>query len=606
MNTEQVLSSVLRYEKLRQRLKDRPQERKKVEKILKEMASVFDPKSVDLMGNLLESTLLKLYEGINFDVPSDLDLAACVREHNVVFVLNHQSHADYLVFNYILYKKYGFSTLIAGGVNLNIFPIGTLFRKCGCFFIRRSFHNDIVYKLTLEGYLSHLLEQDPKPIEFFFEGGRSRTGRLLPPKFGFFHMLLDVHHQLPVEHKKPLVFIPVSLVHELVPEQRTLAREAGGSRKTPENPLQLVKLYKFLNRNFGTIHLKVGHPIEARKSELVSAMVPTDDMRSYTQEVAFECFRAIGKGMVVTPSALLAIVLLDFPTGAIGWEDLRLHARAILDYCERFRIPIAPSLTEWKWEESLLRVISLFLTEQKIRVVQKDHIQKSFYVIEEDRRLEMLFFKNTIIHHFLVPFFIYLSMQGIIRKEIQDVKQLRQFLLMKRRELKYEFYLPTVKDMYAQAIEVANHALGRTITDLQDCFSMTVEEQQNMLSCVGTLACSFRYIYEAYYVVSLTLKNMGERPFTREEFIKMAKEIFEMEKLHGRFVRFPESFTVDAIRSSFQSFTAYKMILREGDRFRASQMSLTEDALTKYAKDLTDLLMANMKLFHPCPVQVQR
>ena len=101
------------------------------------------------------------------------------KNHNIIFVPNHQSHADYLALNYAFHKDYtDIPVHIAGGINLNIFPIGTMFRKSGCFFIRRSFTNDLNYKNTFEAYLYYLLKQG-FPIEFFFEGGRSRTGKLL-------------------------------------------------------------------------------------------------------------------------------------------------------------------------------------------------------------------------------------------------------------------------------------------------------------------------------------------------------------------------------------------------------------------------------------------
>ena len=115
---------------------------------------------------------------------------------SVVLVPNHQSHADYVEINYKFYKKYNRPLYVAGGDNLNIFPIGKIFRGGGCFFIRRSFQSDIIYKLTMEAYLYALLKQK-QPIEFFFEGGRTRSGKLRPPKFGLYSMLLEAHSHLP-------------------------------------------------------------------------------------------------------------------------------------------------------------------------------------------------------------------------------------------------------------------------------------------------------------------------------------------------------------------------------------------------------------------------
>ena len=119
---------------------------------------------------------------------------------------------------------------MAGGDNLNITGVGGWFRKMGCFFIRRRFPDDAIYKLTLEAYLYHLLREG-RVIEFFFEGGRSRTGKLLPPRFGLYRMLMNAHSELSKVSGKKLAFVPVSIAHEYVPESRSLDRELGGDAR---------------------------------------------------------------------------------------------------------------------------------------------------------------------------------------------------------------------------------------------------------------------------------------------------------------------------------------------------------------------------------------
>ena len=161
---------------------------------------------MDKFLNVLNNTVDRMYEGINLTFAPEVENFKQVVDDNcVVLVPNHQSHADYIALNYAIIKTFGFPVYIAGGINLNIFPIGFLFRNSGCFFIRRSFNNDILYKLTLEAYLYYLLGEG-KPIEFFFEGGRSRSGKLLPPRYGLFTMLMTAHSYLPQKRKKPLNF----------------------------------------------------------------------------------------------------------------------------------------------------------------------------------------------------------------------------------------------------------------------------------------------------------------------------------------------------------------------------------------------------------------
>lgn len=581
--------TVLSYEKLKKKIQGKPAEEKKVLAHLKEIASELNTQAVERVRVLLEASLIKLYDGINFEIPEGMDLLQLVRDNNVIFVLNHQSHADYLIFNYVLFTRYHFSNFIAGGINLNIFPIGKIFRTTGCFFIRRSFQNDILYKLTLEAYLSHLLLNENNPIEFFFEGGRSRTGKLMPPKFGLFQMLLDTHSNL--VKNKPLLFVPVSIVHEHVPEQKALTQELRGSKKVQENIFQLLKLVKFLSRRFGTVHIKLGKPIEKKG--------PFEDLKKTTQELAFECFRSVGKGMVVTPSSILALNLLDDPSGAISFEDIMLRSRPILDYCEKFQIPLPPSLQRDRWEDSLKKALELFIESKKIKKVERKKLEKSFYVIEDNCRIEILYFKNTILHHFLVPFFINSALHNILNGNIKTSYELKNFLLEKRKQLKYEFYLPTLKELFYLGLEILSDCIGRKVDSLQEVFTVTPQELYQIALKVGPFASAFRYIYEGHYIAAMALKHVKTDLFTREEFHKISKEVFEMEILHGRFIRYSESYTLPLMKSSFSYFLNQKLILKKGTKFQVNNPERVDEMILQYARDLTDLLLSNLKVPTP-------
>lgn len=56
--------------------------------------------------------------------------------------------------------------------------------------IRRSFGDDPLYHTVVQSYIDTLL-QNGFNFECFIEGGRSRTGKLLPPKFGILRFILD-------------------------------------------------------------------------------------------------------------------------------------------------------------------------------------------------------------------------------------------------------------------------------------------------------------------------------------------------------------------------------------------------------------------------------
>jgi glycerol-3-phosphate O-acyltransferase len=311
-----VLDIDASYPKLAARLKERPQERARMEKLVSEINGDYSPAMVKTLATMIENTFLKLYDGIQLDMAKGVDLVALRETHHIVLVPNHQSHADYVALSYIIWKNYELPLYVAGGINLNIFPIGALFRKAGAFYIRRSFNADVLYKLTFEAYIFYLIKKNFL-VEFFMEGGRTRTGKLMKPRYGLFQMLLEAHAQIP--DSKPFMFIPVAIAHEFIPEAKAHARELSGGKKVAEKPTQLLKLFKLFNKRLGTIHVRLGEGIE----------VPgyVGEIKRATQELAFECFKAVGRGMPVTPSSLLALVMLDEPSGALTWKQIEEKAQ---------------------------------------------------------------------------------------------------------------------------------------------------------------------------------------------------------------------------------------------------------------------------------------
>jgi glycerol-3-phosphate O-acyltransferase len=162
---------------------------------------------------------------------------AASRSLPIVFLPCHKSHVDYLVVSYVLYSVGIALPHIAAGENLNLWGIGSLLRSNGAFFIKRQFKNDKLYYAVVQAYLRYLLVNGHN-IEFFIEGGRSRTGKLLPPKFGFLKFCLDVVLEKLVED---VLIVPVSIGYDKVIETSSYVNEMLGTPKEKESIAQLIK-----------------------------------------------------------------------------------------------------------------------------------------------------------------------------------------------------------------------------------------------------------------------------------------------------------------------------------------------------------------------------
>ena len=587
--------TILGYPKLAARIESREDSEKERSKALKNLASIkaeFSPAAIKSFQKFLDTMLSKVYDKINFDHGGH-DLKKLVEENNVVLVPNHQSHADYLAINYAFYKTYKMPLYVAGGDNLNIFPIGKLFRKSGCFFIRRSFASDINYKLTLEAYLYYLLKMG-KPIEFFFEGGRSRTGKLLAPRYGLYTMLLDAHREVAKETGKKLVFIPVSIAHEYVPEQKSLANELGGAKKKKESAAQIFALVKVFTYQFGSIHIRLGKPVEVTKEDTEQTL----DLKKYTQDVAFKCFREVGRNMMVTPTSLLALVLLDEPSGAMLWQDIMGKARAILDYCETFNIPCRESLLE-DLDACLGRAMDILIGNKRIDVIGREHQGNLYYSIREECRPEILYFKNTILHHFLLPSIIGQAWVNLFSGGLKTEDELKKFIFEQRSQLKHEFYLPTINEFIVKGLNIVSKTVEREIGNYGDLIQLPHQDLYKIASKIGFFTRALSYIYEAYYVSALALNKLegsSDNGFKAESYYKKFKEIHEQERELGRLIRYSESFSIPLYKSALKYFNHKGYVHNDGGVLTVPDREHLKSYIEKIKKDLNDQLTLNIRV----------
>jgi glycerol-3-phosphate O-acyltransferase len=580
----EVYNAVLSYEKVRSHLETAPDDKDKILKMIDEIKGDYREGVVGAASTFLDKTFLKLYDGVNLNLPENFDIREKQKDYHVVLVPNHQSHADYIALQYILYKHDKIPVYIAAGINLNIFPLGDIFKRCGAFFIRRKM-DDHLYKIAFQGYIYYLLKSN-KVVEFFFEGGRTRTGKLLPPKYGLFSMLLDAHTKF--DDKKSLMFIPVSIAHEMIPEEKAHVKELAGRKKQKEKSSQLFKIFKLFNKKMGTIHVNFGEGIVVDEIK---------DLKVDTQNLAFKCFRAVGKGMPVTPSSLLAMILLDHPAGALTWKQIENGAVDILSYCEYMKIPVTESLCEKEYSQVLKSAMDMFINNKKVEVIQKKKLNQIFYALNDESRSHLLYHKNMILHHFLVAGVINATWFNIFNGNIKNKYGLTKYLLKKRKELKYEFYLPTTKEMISEALKVVEFAVGSKIERLDEALAFPSEKLYKVARSVRRFSTAFSYIYEAYYISAITIKYLDPAAFSEEEFLQVSKELFIMEKEHGRIVQYPESYTVPKLKTTLLYFEKSGVISLDDETglYDVIDVQRVNNSIEKFAKDINDQTAINLK-----------
>lgn len=278
-----------------------------------EIASDYSYGAVRALELFLSWLWARLYDGIEVH---HIDVVTRIApSQGIVYVPTHRSHIDYLLLSYIVHRQGLTPPHIAAGANLNLPLVGPLLRRCGAFFLRRSFKGEPLYAAVFHEYL-HLMLTRGFPLEFFIEGGRSRNGRMLTPKAGILGMTVRSFIR---EHDRPLVFVPVYIGYEKLIEGRSYLRELSGKPKRKESLWAIVKSARKIKRVFGTVHVNFGAPLsladflEQCRPKWSASTFADDWPRDATHRAATELAQRINEAAVINPVNLIALALLSTP-----------------------------------------------------------------------------------------------------------------------------------------------------------------------------------------------------------------------------------------------------------------------------------------------------
>lgn len=309
----------------------------KASSYLKEIAADFRMAYVEGFCLMLTGLWRILYSGGERGIEVDGEglerLREAARKAPLIVVPTHRSHIDYLVISYLFYAHGLIPPHIAAGVNLSFWPMGHIFRHSGAFFIRRSFKDNPIYALVFRYYLRKLVKEGYW-IEFFMEGGRSRTGKLLPPRFGMLKELFDAVRD---GVRNDLMFCPVSISYEKIIEEGSYTRELTGAEKSAENVGSMIKASKALTSKYGRMYVEFAEPLSLRDFLDEKGLADSDvlDKAAEADMVKRLAYRIMG-GMVaasvVSPSALVSTVLLSHLKRGIARSTLLVRIGWLIDF----------------------------------------------------------------------------------------------------------------------------------------------------------------------------------------------------------------------------------------------------------------------------------
>ena len=366
-----------------------------------EIASDYTYTVIRFLELLLSWFWNKIYDGIKVNHIEGVQEVA--QGHEVIYVPCHRSHIDYLLLSYLLFRHGLTPPHIAAGINLNMPLIGGLLRRGGAFFMRRTFKGNPLYSAVFNEYL-HTLFSKGFPVEYFVEGGRSRTGRMLQPKTG---MLAITLRSFLRSHRLPVVFVPVYVGYERVLEGRTYLGELRGASKKKESIFDLFRVVGALKQRFGQVWVNFGEPIKLaefldqeqpgwRRQELAPFYRPSW-LNEATHRLGQRVAQHLNEAAAINPVNLVALALLS--TSKLALDD-RALARVLDLYLALLRrVPYSRHTT---LPEGDGQALIEYVQGMDLLAEQRDALGKILY-LDEHNAVLMTYYRNNVLHIFALP-----------------------------------------------------------------------------------------------------------------------------------------------------------------------------------------------------------
>lgn len=395
--------------------------------------------TIDLVASAIKWLVSKAYVDIDYD--SDELAAVCRMSESVplVFLPSHKSNFDHLTLQHLFYENGLPQTHTAAGINMNFFPIGPFLKRTGAFFIRRDFKNNAPYKFALRRYLDYLLSRRFS-LEWYIEGGRSRTGKLRPPRYGMLSYVVEAYERGACED---VMFIPVSIAYDQIQDVSAHVAEASGGKKQSEGAGWLFRqLSKDLSDSYGRIYVRFGAPIQlAEFLASVGIDEEADDPRSTViPKLAFEVSTRINEVTPITPISLVSMVLLSGDGSAMNFADLQNMLQPIATFVAERSLPTTEPL-DFQADEQIRKSLNSLITHGVVE--EFDGVDEPIYSIAHRQHLAASYYRNTIIHFFVTTAITELALVRV-RTDPDAARSVFDEALELRDLLKFEFFFPAI------------------------------------------------------------------------------------------------------------------------------------------------------------------
>lgn len=556
--------------------------RKRALKILEAMQATPDTATIKAWEVVLERIFNRIYAGINIDQEGLQRIREATKEGTLVLLPSHKSHIDYLVLSYVFNDENLPLPMIAAGDNLSFLPLGPILRRAGAFFIRRNFKGDDLYPAVVESYVRRLM-RDGHAVEIFLEGGRSRTGKLLSPKFGILGMVIRAALSLAGQR---VTFVPISIGYERIVETDSYGRELSGADKTKEDATGLLKTTEVLSHRYGEINLQFGNFITL--DDICQDLgfnsqqtLQPDQQRQLITRMANRVMDEINRVTAVSPGALAAIALLSDHRRGIDHDDLLDRCRKLLRLPIAANARLAPTLVDSNGrlrEDTITDSIDMFVEADAVEAnmpVEAGKKEKRrartgpgmIYRVPERKRLELDNSKNALIHLFVERGLVATAMlvrpgpptsTNVVRERVRELSRLFKLEFRFRADASFD-------EIFDETIDAMIIA-GELARDGENLIAGQGADGWSGRHWLLTYASIMQNFLESYRIAARAIGLLEEGPMPQKELLRRAlatgTRMFQAAEIDRC-----ESIAQPMLQNAFKVFVADGHLIEEDDRY---------------------------------------
>lgn len=563
---DRALRSVLAQESRERGVADGSVE-KEAKKALKEIAARYSPRAVGIAKIILDWLFDRIYDGVEVDEAGIEKVVRAAAKGPISICPSHKSHIDYLVMSTVFYGHGLIVPHVAAGINLAFFPLGMIFRRVGAYFIRRSFKGDRVYSAVLKAYIRKLVK-DGWTQEFFLEGGRSRSGKVLLPKFGMLTMQVDAW----LDGVRPdVAFIPSWIGYAKIIEAKSYAHELGGGEKKPEDIGSLLRAPKVLASRYGRVYIRFDDPVWlaelAEERGFDRDNHTEEEKRAFVQALGFRIVAGINNVTSMTATGLLSSALLSHDRRGLIAPELVDRMSFLLELVHDsggqtvFPTDLPNALDPL--EDGPMKEARLVHEKDGVLKVHEADGEHIFEVVE-NQRITLDYHKNTAIHFFAPDA---LLATALLTAESAEYSEVQERTLVLSRLFKQEFIYGSepFDVLFERRVDAF---IKRGLIEREGSRLVARAEGADRLRLLADLVVNF---VEAYIFANDALHILEKGPVDRREFLKSALARGRASYLAAR-VRRIESLSKATLENAMTLFETQQVVVRSGDKGR--QLSL--------------------------------